>query len=71
MPMPPPPAVLFRFRLGRVREQHCSGQQRHAVRLGDFARAVLQAELAHLRGSWPDEGDTGCLAGFGEIRVLA
>ena len=80
--MPPPPAVLFSI-TGRpmrsasvsasdgARKQPGARQQRHAVSLGDFARAVLQAELAHLCGCGADERNPRRLAGFGEIRIFA
>jgi hypothetical protein len=53
-----------------VTQEAGTGQQRHAVLLGQIARGVLKAEGAHLLRAGADEGDAGCRAVLGETGVL-
>ncbi len=54
----------------QVDQQVRARQQRQATALRQFARRVLEPEVAHLRGRRPDEGDAGALAVLGEAGVL-
>ncbi len=47
---------------GEVLQQAAAGQQRHLLRGRELARAMLEAEIAHLRGRRADEGDAGRFA---------
>jgi hypothetical protein len=64
-------AVRLGTRMAHVVEQLAARQQGHVVRSRERAGRVLQPEAAHLFWRWPDEGDAGLLARFGEIGVLA
>src|SRR5205823_2570603 len=55
---------------GRTQKSR-SRQQRHAVRLRDFARSVLQPEQPHLFRCRSDEDYARPPAGFGKLRILA
>ena len=57
-------------RLIQVGQQPAAGQQRHAILLGQFARAMLQSERAHLFRRRADERNAFALACLGEIGVL-
>ncbi len=53
-----------------VRQQLGSGGQRHAARLGQRARAMLEPERIQVRHGRPDEDDRRGLAGLGERSAL-
>ena len=54
-----------------VGEQSAARQHRDAVRGGNLARRVFQAEVPHLRGGRSDEDNSVCRARFRESSVLA
>ena len=58
-------------RVFRVFQKAGAGEHGDAGGAGEFAGAVLQAEVDHLLRRGPDEGQARFFAGFGEGGVLA
>ncbi len=58
------------LRAREVGEQATARQQRQAILFGQFTRAVLEPEVAHLRWRGTDEGDARRRTAFGEAGVL-
>jgi hypothetical protein len=52
-------------------QQAGAGQQRCVAGRSQLTRGVLQAEVTHVRGCWPDEADAAGLALPGKRGVLA
>ncbi|MCY1533787.1 hypothetical protein D9M68_691350 [compost metagenome] len=58
------------LRLRHIKQQTRARQQRHATRLRQIARGVLETKGAHLPGRGADEGDTRSFTRLGKRRVF-